>query len=90
MEVRGEDFARILALRRRVGNFLALWITLLIPLSLVVVLPPLQARAPWLSPWLAWGLWVAVVVALLAWQGVSEKRLRDRQRSVPPSATPYS
>ena len=90
MEVLGEDFARILALRRRVGNFLALWITLLIPLSLVVVLPPLQARAPWLSPWLAWGLWVAVVVALLTWQGVSEKRLRDGQRSVPPSATPYS
>jgi len=73
-----------------VGNFLALWVTLLIPLSLLVVLPPLQARTPWLSPGLAGGLWVAVVVALLAWQGVSEKRLRDRQRSVPPAATPYS
>jgi fatty acid desaturase len=81
MEVLGEDFARILALRRRAGNFLALWITLLIPLSLLVVLPPLQARTPWLNPGLAGGLWVAVVVALLAWQGVSEKRLRDRQRN---------
>jgi fatty acid desaturase len=88
MEVRGEDFARILALRRRVGNFLALWVTFLIPLSLFVVLPPLQARTPWLSPWLAGGLWVAVVVALLAWQGVSEKRLRDRQQTAARSADP--
>lgn len=77
MEVRGEHSLRVVAFRRHVGGFLGLWLTALVPLSLFAVLPPLWARVPWLNLWIAGGVWVAVVVALLVWQGVGEQRLRQ-------------
>ena len=77
MEVRGEHVLRVIAFRRHVGGFLGLWLTILVPLGLLAVLPPLWERAPWFNPWIAGGVWVAVVVALIAWQAVGEGRLRQ-------------
>jgi hypothetical protein len=80
MQVLGEHLTRILAFRRRVGGFLSLWITALVPLGLAVVLPPLRAGTMWLNPWIAGGLWVAAGVALIVWQAAGEQRLRQQPR----------
>lgn len=77
MEVRGEHLLRVLAFRRHVGGFLGLCLTVLVPLALFVVLPPLRASTPWLNPWVAGGTWVAIVVGLMAWQAAGERRLRQ-------------
>ncbi len=84
MEVRGERLLRLLAFRRYVGGFLALCLTAGAPLLLCFVLPPLRARTLWLNPWLAGGVWVSVLVALIVWQTIGERRLMKQEARLAP------